>query len=811
VTRRQTSRRLLALTGVAGVIAAVAFHPSAGPAGVALPGTGLAEDQPWASAAGNLSAQQPGRAGLPILPPLPGGGSTSSPTPAPTASGPPTIRLDLSNLGGPLNSAIFGVDQNGGGSEGIWDGSPDNAATPGLFPSAAAATASMHLGMVRMEPLVNALFNCTPHPGYTDCGQYRWQDHIGPTAQRPGQDITMGPDDYMAMVRATAPGSPPFIVANMETATVQDNADYVAYMNGTSGAMAAQRSANTGGAGPYDVVYWEMGNEEYVHVDRLRAELADPARNPRNCPDYTLTGETDFTVAELYGCLLNGFSTAMRTAEVSSGGRVQLRIVANFTGSQEWMQGLLATAAGAFDDVDYHDYNPPSDSSNMVFDQDGQWQTLSVDPVSGSLPQEVTYAFWVSGTDDQGPPIFQATLDGTPLVLRHQCGQTDCTGGNVTFVNYAIMPQLVLGNAMTSPGSHRLAFTACAIQARTSTGRCPNAGQANSSPSHLLVNLRHVSTALGVETAQDFLGSGRDGMLPPSCTNWRPDPDTQIDTRVDSSIMGSDSTPWRLSGGDYATASTAQVNTEASQRVAELRNVMATQPGAGLFIGEHAYFGGCDAVPLDLTETHMAGIGAVQRLVGYLAAANASSGPLRGTAYYQLNSYGPNLPYCAGWALVREVSGSTGGQPDCLAADRPDQAYLTGAAVDLALAGRLTAASGGRAVPISISGPTVDLPRVVDQAPRSGVPAVTGVAFHYSDGSTRVLLVNTLAFASVSEAISGGSFTSASATTVTAAPEADNSDGAQQAVSMAALGASVAGGQVSITLPPFSTTLLILH
>jgi hypothetical protein len=718
---------------------------------------------------------------LPINP-LPN--PVASPTPSAAASGNGTIQLDFAHPGAALNPALLGVDQMGDYSQGIWDAMPSGSSTPLLYPAAAAVTGGLHFHLVRMEPMVNVDPGCSLGPGQ-DCGAYRWQDHVGPTASRPSQNTVMGPDDYMTMLRQSAPGAEPFVVANMETASVQDVANEVAYMDGSTGAMASQRQSNTGGAGSYDVVYWELGNEEYDHVDALRAELQDPARNPRGCPDYTLNGLSQYTAGQLYGCLLSGYSAAMRAAASSSGSPVAVHIVADFTPTSDWAHGLMSTGAGAFDDVDAHDYNEPSDPNNVVYDRDGQWTSFTVQPVSGPLPAEVTYAFWATGAGDGGAPLLDAQLDGLPLVLKHGCGEADCVGGAITSGNFATMPQLFVATALTSPGVHQLQVTACTAVAAGSAGNCPSAGS-GSGLTRLSVNLRHVSTAPGALTTGQLLSS-QQGLAPLSCTAWRPDPDSLVATGATSTQAGSSTEPWRLSPSDYATAATAGLAAATAQGISNVDSLLASRPGTGVFIGEYAHVAGCDPVPLDVTESHMAGLAAMQNLIGYLSA--------------------PNQSFCGGWALVREVGGSTG----CLAPDRPNAAYLTALGQDVSLAGQLVAAGSGTAIPVSVSGPTVDLPRLVDTPPASGVPAVSGVAFHYPDGSTRVLLVNTLPSSGVGVTIGGAQFTTASGTTVSAAPDSVNSDSAQTAVCARSLVASVSGGVAALTLPPFSATLVVLN
>lgn len=783
--------------------------------GVNARSTGIAEPEAGAVGSGAQVGRTQAFAGttvgrmpvsLPIRPPLVG--SSSTPAPGPSSGGSAAIQIDFSHPGATISAALFGVDEMGGYAQGIWNAHPSGSATPLLYPAAATATSAMHLGMVRLEPLVNSDVSCQPKPGGDDCGDYRWQDHVGPTASRPGQNPEMGPDDYMTMLRQSAPGATPFVVVNMETATVQDIADEVAYMDGTSGSMARWRTTNTGSSTPYGVVYWEVGNEEREHVDALRRELADPARNPGGCPDYTADGATDFTVGQLYGCLLKGYSTAMHSAASGSASTVGIRIVADFTSTSDWMSGLMSTAGGAFDDVDYHDYPEPSDASNIVFDSDGQWSTFTVSPVRGALPQEVTYAFWATGAAAGGAPTLEAELDGVPLMLRHNCGSADCVGAHVTSGDFSMLPQLFVGNTMTSPGRHQLAVTACSPAGVSSTGSCPSAGN-GSSANQMVVNLRHVSTALGIERTSDLLSS-RQGMAPLSCGTWRPDPDSLVPTGTPVTQTATPSTPWRLSAGDFATAATANLAHTTGLELNTIASVLSARPGTGVFIGEYADFAGCDATPLQLVETQQAGLVAVQRLVAYLTAAGTSALPVQGAAVYQLNNYARNLPDCAGWALVREVGGTTGGRPDCLASNRPNAAYLTALGADLGLAGQLGAAGAGTAEPLSITGPTVDLPRLIDAPPSPGVPAISGVAYHYPDGTTRVLLVNTLAWSSVATSVGGAAFTRATATTVAGGPDSLNTDAQRNAVAAHSLSTSISNGVVAVTLPPFSCTLLVL-
>ena len=130
------------------------------------------------------------------------------------------------------------------------------------------------------------------YPGGTTSDSFDWLRAIGPQAQRlPNEPYGMqaaklssaccvldgpapsfvGPDEFGRLLDAT--GAVGTITVNFATGTAQEAADFVAYMTapGTKhpSSSPAQASywaglrARNGHPAPYDVPYWEVGNEQY--------------------------------------------------------------------------------------------------------------------------------------------------------------------------------------------------------------------------------------------------------------------------------------------------------------------------------------------------------------------------------------------------------------------------------------------------------------------------------------------------------------------------------------------------------------------
>ncbi|NOZ04591.1 MAG: hypothetical protein GXO92_08350 [FCB group bacterium] len=105
-------------------------------------------------------------------------------------------------------------------------------------------------------------------PGGNFVSGYHWKDGVGPidkrktTKNRPWSKIEynhVGTDEYLAFCRIV--GAEPLICVNAGDGTPQEAADWVEYVNGSVDTKYGALRAKNGHPEPYNVVYWEIGNE----------------------------------------------------------------------------------------------------------------------------------------------------------------------------------------------------------------------------------------------------------------------------------------------------------------------------------------------------------------------------------------------------------------------------------------------------------------------------------------------------------------------------------------------------------------------
>ena len=132
-------------------------------------------------------------------------------------------------------------------------------------------------------------------PGGNFVSAYRWEEGVGPTLARPTrpnyawggvEPNLFGTDEFIAFCRAV--GAEPMVCINAGDGTPAEAARWVEYCNGPlSSPMGARRAAN-GHPLPYNVHFWEVGNELWGHwqvnwttprgyVDRFR-QFSDAMR-----------------------------------------------------------------------------------------------------------------------------------------------------------------------------------------------------------------------------------------------------------------------------------------------------------------------------------------------------------------------------------------------------------------------------------------------------------------------------------------------------------------------------------------------------
>ena len=145
------------------------------------------------------------------------------------------------------------------------------------------------------------------YPGGTIANRFRWQRAIGPREERGCQthgsvgsgeplESNFGPDEHARF--AASVGAETTLVVNFATGTPQEAADWVEYMNAPVGtnpgggtAWAAVRARN-GRPAPYNVRWWEVGNEMNGLNQSYwmgRGPIAERARK------YAFGGSTEFT------------------------------------------------------------------------------------------------------------------------------------------------------------------------------------------------------------------------------------------------------------------------------------------------------------------------------------------------------------------------------------------------------------------------------------------------------------------------------------------------------------------------------------
>ncbi len=190
------------------------------------------------------------------------------------------------------------------------------------------------------------------YPGGTTADSFHWERAIGPRASRGANEpygmqganlgrvccvvngptaSTVGPDEFGRLLQQT--GASGDVVVNFATGTVGEAAGFVAYMTAPlprhpsrnpadPGYWAALRARN-GHPAPYDVPYWEVGNEQLFpgQYGWRSGQLVSLAPNSPRCPAgevatclYAFGGTTRFSHQRV-----GWLASTMPSASVSSG------------------------------------------------------------------------------------------------------------------------------------------------------------------------------------------------------------------------------------------------------------------------------------------------------------------------------------------------------------------------------------------------------------------------------------------------------------------------------------------------------------
>ena len=168
------------------------------------------------------------------------------------------IRIDLDRALGEIDRNIFGsfVEHLGRGVYGgIHDPDSPFADAAGLRSDVRAAIDGLGVTNIR-------------YPGGNFVSGYRWQDGIGPIADRPARsDLawgaidpnTFGTDEFIRFCRTI--GAEPYLVVNCGDGDLREARDWVEYCNGTADTSLVRLRAANGSTDPHRVRYWGIGNE----------------------------------------------------------------------------------------------------------------------------------------------------------------------------------------------------------------------------------------------------------------------------------------------------------------------------------------------------------------------------------------------------------------------------------------------------------------------------------------------------------------------------------------------------------------------
>lgn len=302
-----------------------------------------------------------------------------------TASDGTEIIVDPTSDLGPISPLVYGANHRYAyDGFGMWDPKTDDA-----YPAFVSQVRQAGISAVR-------------YPGGTIANTFHWQRAIGPQSQRTPNihgstgeplDNTFGPDEYGRFLQET--GATGDIVVNFATGTAREAADWVEYMttplgqNPNGGIAWAEVRAANGHPAPYDIPYWEVGNE-----------LANASQR------YWMAGASTNSVGQLYAL---GGSTTFTRQPVGS--------------ATDW-RAPAALSDGSPGQVFYAHYPPLAPGSQIVYVGGTAWQEVADLSTAGSedvyqvdaATGRITFG---DGTHGNIPP------DGAQVTMSYTSGPHD--------------------------------------------------------------------------------------------------------------------------------------------------------------------------------------------------------------------------------------------------------------------------------------------------------------------------------------------------------------------------------------------------
>ncbi|MDZ7315236.1 MAG: alpha-N-arabinofuranosidase [candidate division KSB1 bacterium] len=199
-----------------------------------------------------------------------------------------TIKIDVERIVGEIDPKIYGVFMEPINFSGRRMGLPDTTFFSTLYGSLydPASPLADEKGFRRdyIEAMKELKITNMRWPGGNFVMGYDWRDGIGPKEQRPvrinlawgGRETNqVGTDEWVALNRAI--GSENVVCVNLGLADIRDACAWVEYCNYPKGTYYSDLRIRYGHPEPYNIRYWDLGNE----VDGAPWELGH-----KNADDY---------------------------------------------------------------------------------------------------------------------------------------------------------------------------------------------------------------------------------------------------------------------------------------------------------------------------------------------------------------------------------------------------------------------------------------------------------------------------------------------------------------------------------------------
>ena len=193
---------------------------------------------------------------------------------------------------------------------------------------------------------------------------YHWKNGVGPRKNRKKNELIsryfphrkgfvqnkVGTNEFVAFCRRT--NASPLITVNCGSGTPEEAADWVEYCNGACGSHYGDLRIAHGFQAPYNIKYWEVGNELYGKWHKFRM------------------------TSTVYAKKFISFSKLMKSRDPS----IKIGIVGGITRKDfQWTRDVLRKAAPFADFIVFHLYYPRNAGKNL--DRDDFARAVMAAPV----------------------------------------------------------------------------------------------------------------------------------------------------------------------------------------------------------------------------------------------------------------------------------------------------------------------------------------------------------------------------------------------------------------------------------------------